>query len=163
MLSIPILIRILPEEPIYLLYFQRIPCKTRQLSCHVCAVAQIWNYPSLPKFTHPWTAESPQFPPNASRNARARAGVPAEPGAATGGPPHSGATWANCVRRARELPRIPNVADSASFTSLQFLRVLSRDSTGCRFVWRGACRSGDYLSITHVAEPMRAAPDSNLQ
>ena len=31
------------------------------------APAGLGLYPSLPIFTHPWTAESPQFPPSAAR------------------------------------------------------------------------------------------------
>src|ERR1035437_1041277 len=50
-------------EPHHLLYFQRSPCKTRQLPRPARAVARSWHYPSLPKFTHPCTLGYPQFPP----------------------------------------------------------------------------------------------------
>ena len=53
-------------EPNYLLYFQRIPCKTRQLPPHAHARAEIKTYPSLPEFPHPCPSGYPQFPPSAS-------------------------------------------------------------------------------------------------
>ena len=56
-------------EPNYLLYFQRIPCKTRQLPPHAHARAEIKTYPSLPEFPHPCPSGYPQFPPQCFGNA----------------------------------------------------------------------------------------------
>ena len=70
------LIRILPEEPKHLLYFQRIPCKTRQLPRRIQVRAVLKVYPSLPEFPHPCPSGYPQFPPSASQTLRTRTGAP---------------------------------------------------------------------------------------
>ena len=46
------------------------------------------NYPSLPKFTHPWTPGFPQNPPRTSTNGRESRGAWKRTGNGAGGPQH---------------------------------------------------------------------------